>query len=230
MGQKVYAISDLHLSITNPKPMNIFGGNWTNYLEEIQADWNKKVKDNDIVIIAGDISWAMTLEEAKPDLDFIGKLKGHKIIIKGNHEYWWGTISSVRKALPEKVYALQNDSLKIGKHIFCGTRGWMLPEKKQLSEEDNKVLAREVSRLEMSIKDALSKRKREKIICIMHYPPFNSQKIDSPFMQIIEKYKVKKVVYGHLHGRSSCTLFYKKNGVKYYLTSCDKVQNKLVRI
>lgn len=231
MRQRVYAISDLHLSINNPKPMDIFGGNWENYVDRIVADWNKKVKDNDIVIIAGDISWAMKLNDAIPDLEFISKLKGYKIIIKGNHEYWWGTISNVRKVLPDKMYALQNDSLKIGKYIFCGSRGWMLPEKRALKEEDQKILDREVIRLDMSLKEAVAKQcKKEKIICIMHYPPFNSTKASSPFTQVIEKYGVKRVVYGHLHGKSICTLVHKNNGVTYYLTSCDKVNNKLVRI
>ena len=231
MRSRLFAISDLHLSINNPKPMDIFGGNWQDYIQKIKKDWDKKVKDNDIVVIAGDISWAMTLNEAIPDLQFLSTLKGHKIIIKGNHDYWWGTISNVRRALPDKIYALQNDSLKIGKYVFCGSRGWMLPDKKSLSEQDNKIYQREQLRLKMSIDSARKiLNKREKLVCIMHYPPFNSRLEDSEFTKIIEDNNVKTVIYGHLHGKSKSTLVTKRKKTTYYLTSCDKVNNSLVRI
>ena len=131
---KIYAISDLHLSTTCDKPMDIFGGNWEGYTEKIISNWKQKITDDDLVLVAGDISWAMKLEEAKPDLEWIDALPGKKIIIKGNHEYWWKSISSVRAILPDSVKALQNDSIKIGNVIFCGTRGWVIPENKQKTE------------------------------------------------------------------------------------------------
>lgn len=231
MRSKLYAISDLHLSINNPKPMDIFGGNWQGYVDKIKQDWNKKVKDNDIVVIAGDISWAMTLEDAIADIEFLSTLKGHKVIIKGNHDYWWGTISNVRKALPEKMYALQNDSIKINNYVFCGSRGWMLPDKKTLSEQDVKIYKREQLRLKMSIESGKKLMdKKDKLVCIMHYPPFNNQLQDSEFTKIIEDNGVKTVIYGHLHGKSICTLVAKRKKTTYYLTSCDKVNNTLVRI
>ncbi len=231
MKQRIFSISDLHLSINNPKPMDIFGENWEGYLSKIEADWNKKVSENDIVLIAGDISWAMKLEDAAADLKYISKLKGSKILIKGNHDYWWSSISKIRNILPDKMYALQNDAVKIGKYVFCGTRGWSLPEKKDFNEEDKKILIREQNRLELALMQATKlKDKKSKIICMMHYPPFNSKIEDSVFTKLMEKYKVKSVVYGHLHGKSKSSLFVKKNKIKYYLTSCDKLENKLIKI
>ena len=109
---KVFAISDLHLSINNPKPMDIFGPVWDRYLEEIEEDWNNKVDDGDIVLISGDISWAMRLKEALPDLEYLSKFKGYKVIIKGNHDYWWSAIGYFRKNLGDKLYDLQNDEIK----------------------------------------------------------------------------------------------------------------------
>ena len=125
---KVFAISDLHLSFSCDKPMNVFGGAWENYLQEIEQSWNELVSDDDIVIIAGDISWAMKLSEAVADLEYIGKFKGKKIIIKGNHDYWWSSISAVRNVLPKDVYAIQNDALKIGNFVFVVAVGGQMTQ------------------------------------------------------------------------------------------------------
>ena len=229
----VFAISDLHLSINNPKPMDIFGPTWDNYLDSIRADWQNKVTDQDIVIIAGDISWAMTLDDAIVDLEYISNFgPGKKIIIRGNHDYWWSTISKVRSILPQDIYAIQNDCVKFDNIILCGTRGWILPEREPLDAQDQKIVDREVIRLEMTLKEASKNlQPGDEIVCIMHYPPFNSKREDSPFTRLIEDYGIKKVVYGHLHG-SSCKAdpVVIKNGVTYYLTSCDKIDNKLVQI
>ena len=230
---KIFAISDLHLSINCNKPMNIFGPVWENYWEDIVADWNEKVSEEDIVLISGDISWAMKLEEAVADLKLIGSLKGKKIIIRGNHDYWWHSITAIRNVLPENLFALQNDSIKIGKAVFAGTRGWAIPENPNLvSEEDKKMLNREALRLELSLKNAKDKlEENDKFYCLIHYPPFNSRLEDSSFTEILEKYNVNKVIYGHLHGKSGRTVLEaNKNGIDYYLTSCDKVNNKLVLI
>ena len=124
---KIFAISDLHLSNSCDKPMDIFGGNWEGYTDKIIQNWNKRVGTEDLVLIAGDISWAMKLEEAQADLDWIDKLPGRKIIIKGNHEYWWKSISAVREILPQSIMAIQNDAIKIDDFIICGTRGWTVP-------------------------------------------------------------------------------------------------------
>ena len=150
---KVYAISDLHLSNSCDKPMDIFGGNWENYTSKIIDNWSKSVKQDDIVLVAGDISWAMKLEEAVSDLNWIDALPGTKILIKGNHEYWWKSISSVRQILPQSIKAIQNDAIKIGKFIFCGTRGWNVPDEnnKDFSDEDMKIFKREVERLKLTL-------------------------------------------------------------------------------
>lgn len=222
---RVFAISDLHLSINNPKPMDIFGPVWDNYLDKIFADWRERVGEDDIVLLAGDFSWAMKLEEAVADLNLIGALPGKKIIIRGNHDYWWDSISKLREKLPQNFYAIQNDSLKIGKYIFCGTRGWTF--------DDEKLKNRELLRLEMSLKSAVDqKADDEEIICMIHFPPYEKGYKSTEYTDLIEKYGIKKVVYGHLHGvwnskvLKECNI----NGVTYYLTSCDMTDNKLILI
>ena len=133
----IFALSDLHLPLGIDKPMDIFGGNWEGYTDKIIENWKAKVSADDIVLIAGDISWAMKLDEAKADLEWIDKLPGKKIIIKGNHEYWWKSISAVRELLPASMMAIQNDAIKIDNYVICGTRGWNVPETgKEFLEED----------------------------------------------------------------------------------------------
>lgn len=231
---KVFAISDLHMSINNPKPMDIFGPSWDNYIEEIWADWAQKVADDDIVIIGGDISWAMHLEDAVADLKEIRKNKGKIVMIRGNHDYWWASIGKVRAALPPDMWALQNDALKFDGVIICGTRGWNLPDTKGFNADDQKILDREVLRLEMSLAHAKKlQTNNEKIICVIHYPPFNIRREASPFTKLMEQYGVSWVVYGHLHfpqPKERLQPLIEKNGIKYYLTSCDLVKNKLTEI
>jgi predicted phosphohydrolase len=187
----------------------------------------------------------MYLEEAQSDLDFIGRLKGTKILVRGNHDYWWSSISKVRAALSKGTHALQNDSMRFGHAVICGTRGWTIPEPPSTAEETGgledpdyknsaeniKIYNREVERLRMSLKDASSKREEgDVLICLTHFPPFNASE-ESGFTALFNEYKVDKVVYGHLHGVKDNYPLYCERGVTgYYLTSCDKVKNKLVRI
>ncbi len=230
---KIFAISDLHLCLSGAKPMDVFGESWANYLDEIKQDWNSKVSCDDVVLMSGDMSWALKLEEATKDLEYLNSLNGTKIIIRGNHDYWWKSISKLRNELPANIYPLQNDAIKLGDYIIAGTRGWVVPEKnKPQSEEDKKIYDRELIRLELSLKHAHSLRQNnEKIICMIHFPPFNSSLEVSDFTSIIEKYGVSVVVYGHLHGKASRAVNHAKiNGVDYFLTSCDKINNKLVRL
>ena len=227
---KIFAISDLHLSVNNPKPMDIFGPAWEDYVENVFADWKEKVQSEDVVLMCGDFSWAMKLEEAKSDFDLFKTLPGTKIIIRGNHDFWWNSISALRKILPKDFYAIQNDAIKIGKSIFCGTRGWLIPDD-NFSAENQKIFDREVLRLELSLKKAMGlKEHGDKIYCLMHYPPMNSQKESNAFTNLIENYSVNKVIYGHLHAKKFPELFFARNGVEYYLTSCDLVKHKLVLI
>lgn len=232
---KVFAVSDPHLSFTAEKPMSIFGAVWENHWEAIAADWLEKVGADDIVLLPGDISWGMTTDEARKDLETIGAMPGKKIYVKGNHDYWWGSLSKVRGILPEGSYCIQNDALKFGKFIFCGSRGWSVPEiGVKPDPNDEKLLRREQLRLELSLKAAekLATGDPQEIkIGMMHFPPFDSRMSSTPFTDLFAKYGVKKVVYGHLHGQK-CRAELKsvKNDVEYYLTSCDITGNKLVFI
>ena len=229
---KVFSISDLHLSINSNKPMDIFGPVWENYLEEIEASWDSLVSDDDIVLIPGDISWAMYLKDAVADLKYISHFKGKKVLLRGNHDYWWKSISELRRNLPENMYAVQNDAIKFENVIICGSRGWVVPETTHKSEEDEKIYKRELIRLELSLKEATTLRQDgDVLICLTHYPPFNSRHEDSDFTRLMEKYGVNKAVFGHLHSYDKRqALTYSKNGIDYFLTSCDLVKNQLVRI
>lgn len=225
---KVFAISDLHLSINNPKPMDIFGPAWDNYVENIIEDWKSKVSDNDLVLMAGDFSWAMALEDTKKDFELLKELKGKKIIIRGNHDYWWKSISAVREFLPEGFYAIQNDAIKFGNVIVCGTRGWTFPNGEPA---DEKIFNREVIRLELTLKQAFAMREEgDKIVCMMHYPPVNAKREDSEFSRLLKDYQVDAVIFGHLHGYKTQQLKFLKDELPYYLTSCDMVGNKLIEI
>ena len=224
---KVYAISDLHLSFNSDKPMDVFGEKWENYENKIKNNLDKVVKDEDVVIIAGDLSWAMQMSEIDADFEYIASLKGKKIVVRGNHDYWWKSITAIRdKFEPRGIFALQNDSIKFGKKVFAGTRGWVVPETgKGMSEEDQKIYNRELIRLEMALESA-SKRLEEgdELIAVLHFPPFNSTLDDSDFTNLLEKYGVKKCVYGHLHGKTKyASSVQNKNGIEYYLSSCDKI-------
>lgn len=229
---KVFAISDLHLSINSNKPMNIFGPVWENYLEEIENSWSSLVTENDLVLISGDISWAMKLNDAKADLNYLSKFSGKKVIIKGNHDYWWSSISGVRSLLPENLYALQNDALRFGNYVVCGSRGWTVPEITHKTEDDEKIYKRELIRLELSLKSALElKQGGDTLIVMMHYPPFNSKLEENDFTKLFEQFGVDIVVYGHLHSYDKKQrLITYINNIKYYLTSCDLVGNKLIEI
>ena len=229
---KVFAISDLHLSFSGAKPMDIFGPAWEDYLDNIEKEIEEKVSNDDLLLLAGDLSWALKLEEAMADINYISKFKGKKVIIKGNHDYWWQSITKVRENLPNDVFALQNDVLRFDNFLICGTRGWSCPENNAFSNEDRKLYNRESERLKLSL-FAMEKVRLEtdKVICLMHFPPFNAKRQPSLFSEQIEKHKIDAVVYGHLHGKDCrADLCIKLNGISYYLTSCDLVKNKLTRI
>ena len=229
---KIYAISDLHMCLNGSKPMDVFGTKWHNYLEKIFADWEKKVTDDDVVLIGGDISWAMDLDEAIKDIRTLVPLKGKKVFVRGNHDYWWKSISRVREALPENFYALQNDSLKFGKYIVCGSRAWCVEGSPDFREADRKIYRREAERLRLALYSAEKQREEgDEIFCLIHYPPFNVRRENSLFTDLFEEKGVSKVIYGHLHGTESRTdLKIVKNGIEYFLTSCDRADNKLTLI
>lgn len=229
---KIFAISDLHLSTTADKPMNVFGAFWDNHAEKIKADWKSKVSGEDVVLIAGDLSWAMKLEDAKKDLDSFADLPGKKVVIRGNHDYWWQSISRVREAMGDSFTVLQNDAIKIGNLIITGTRGWTVDGGGEYTAEDEKLYLRENERLRLCF-NAVKKLREEgdKVILMMHYPPFNVRREDSLFTAMIEENRVDAVVYGHLHGKACRSdLEIKRNGIRYFLTSCDQLDFKLAEI
>lgn len=229
---KIYAISDLHISTNTDKPMDVFGGNWVGYLDKIHKNWQETVSDDDVVLIGGDISWAMNLDDAAKDIQTLIPLRGKKVFIKGNHDYWWSSISRVRDILPQGFYALQNDAIKFGNVVICGSRCWSVPGAPDFKEHDMKLYLRESERLKLSLNAAKSMlNDGDKLIATVHFPPFNAKKEDTAYTELFEEYGVDSVIYGHIHGNKTKTeKFVLKNGVKYYLTSCDQTDNKLTEI
>ena len=220
---RVFAVSDLHLSGAVPgKAMDVFGPQWEAHADKIAQAWRENVAPQDIVLVAGDISWAMTLQEAVCDLAWVGALPGRKILLKGNHDFWWGSIGRVRALLSVQTYALQNDCVRVGRLVFAGSRGWTCPTGAGDTPEDRKIYLREAIRLEMSLQQAA--KTGLPIVGMMHYPPFNEKQEDSLFTQLFERYGVRQVVYGHLHGPATRYAFNGwRNGVHYTLTSCDAI-------
>lgn len=216
----LYAISDLHLAFNVDKPMDIFGERWLNHDEKIKNNWTSKVTDEDTVLIAGDISWSMKAEDSKHDLDWINDLPGKKIISKGNHDYWWGSISKLN-AMYDNMKFLQNNFYTYEDYAICGTRGWTVPGGDKFTQHDRKIFDRECIRLKLSL-DAAKKAGYNKFIVMLHYPPTNEKFEETEIIKIIKEYEVEKVIYGHLHGPANYKI---KNevvdGTEYIITSCD---------
>ncbi|MEG0268667.1 MAG: metallophosphoesterase [Clostridia bacterium] len=219
----IYAIGDLHLPGHGQKPMNIFGSHWEGHFETISTNWIRDIKPTDIVLIPGDISWAMQLEQAADDLAAIAALPGRKLILRGNHDYWWSSLQKVREALDPSIYALQNDALRIENHVFCGTRGWLFPTQQQtLTAQDEKIYQRELLRLRMSLTQAKEIASGDDITVLMHFPPLFADGRSTAFTELLEEFSVRRVVYGHLHGSGIKIAFEgEREGINYCLTSCD---------
>ncbi len=226
----VYAIADLHLPADGDKPMDVFGAHWERHFERICEDWQARVSDDDLVLMPGDISWAMRLNDAKPDLDAIGRLAGVKVLTRGNHDYWWSSISRVREALPNGTYAIQNDALFINGCLIAGTRGWILPAE-GVADDDKRIFEREVLRLSMSLKRARALDGRAPLVCMLHYPPITDSMRENALTRLFGDYGVSHVVYGHLHGSSLYGAFRgTSDGVCYHQVSCDGTDFKLHRV
>lgn len=228
----VYAIGDLHLSLKRPKEMDIFGAHWKNHFEKISADWNARVQEQDVVLIPGDISWAMAMEDVRPDLDAICALPGKKILLKGNHDYWWGSYNKVKELLSGECYALQNNCLVLGEYVFCGTRGWLFPQDEHFKEHDKKIFEREKLRLRMSL-DCAKKFPDKTIIVMMHFPPIYEKVQDTGFVDVLKEYPVREVVFGHLHGEILKQIHLRNveiDGMNFNLVSADYLDFKLLKI
>lgn len=199
---RLFAIADPHLSLAEPKPMDVFGGNWEGHPEIFFRRWRETVAAEDLVLVPGDISWAMHLRDALLDLEAIGNLPGQKIILRGNHDYWWSGIGKVRSALPAGMFALQNDALRFGDLVVAGARGWTCPGSFDFSEDDEKIYKREVERLSLSL-EAAAKLGGERLVVMLHYPPTNARLEPSGFTELLEAAKPEAVVFGHIHGEGS---------------------------
>lgn len=232
----IYVIADLHLSFKKPKPMNIFGDNWENHEEKIKKDWIEKVKSEDVVIMPGDFSWAMSLEDAYLDFAFLEKLPGRKLLLKGNHDYWWTTLKKMRKYLEENNFTsidfIYNNSYCVENYILTGTRGWTLND----LNGSNKILNRELGRLELSLGEGIKNNGTDKaIIVFMHYPPITNSAIlnqsELKFVKVMESYGVKQCFYGHLHSHSHKDAIEGNiGGIEFNLISADYLDFKLKKI
>lgn len=222
---RVFAIGDLHLPFGVNKPMDIFGG-WDNYTERLEYNWNNNVSVDDTVVIVGDLCWAMSLEEAVPDFDFVSrKLNGNKIVLKGNHDYWWNTMSKMNSFLErygyDNIKILHNNAFLAGDISVCGSRGWINDDGEPA---DAKVLAREAGRLEMSIKEAL--KLDGEPTAFIHYPPIYGAEQNYYILEVLHKYNIKRCYYGHVHGGFCFPKAFQgeRDGITYKMVSADYVK------
>ena len=219
----LYAIADLHLSLSSGKPMNIFPG-WDNHVERLEKNWQATVSPDDTVVVPGDISWAINFDEAKADFDFIDRRNGHKVIMKDNHDYWWNSMAKMNRFLEENgfdtITIVHNNYYPYGEYGICGTRGWI---KDTEEPADAKVLAREAGRLETSIKAALADGKKP--IVFLHYPPIFANDYNREILDVLFRYDIKTCYYGHLHGNAHrYAVCGEVDGINYQLIAGDFVQ------
>ncbi len=196
---RIFAIADLHLSFAVDKPMDIFGSAWADHPRRIREAWTGTVENGDVVLIPGDISWAMRLAEAAPDFAFLEELPGTKVIIRGNHDYWWSSLSKVRKALPPSVIPLQNNSVVFGSTRIAGTRLWIDPslQLENASPDDDKIWDREVERLKLSLASLPGGLERK--IVMTHFPPISLHGRESRAVEAAREYGCDVWVFGHMH-------------------------------
>jgi uncharacterized protein len=243
---KVWAIADLHLCFSVPeKSMEIFGPDWKNYPERIKSNWLEKIDEKDLVLLPGDISWSKNPEEAKKDLMWLDSLPGTKIMIKGNHDYWWTTLSKLKQILPPSIYFIQNNALTFNEVSIAGARLWDTDEyefsdyvryvenpsasKIEKIQDDEKIFKREIIRLELSLEKMDQKAKIKIAMC--HYPPISATLEDSVASHLLEKYGINYCVFGHLHHLDkSKKIFGEKRGIKYLLTSSDYLEFKPLQV
>lgn len=227
----IFAIGDLHLSGTPPKkPMNIFGENWTGHWEKISTYWRDVVTDDDVVLLPGDISWGMTFEEAAEDLLAIDRLPGRKVLVKGNHDYWWATSAKMRQKLPASITFIHNSYIAIKDIAICGSRGWVNPLDSMFTEQDQKIYEREQSRIAASVQAARNDGYL-RIILATHYPMVYCGDTDSQYARALAEKGIEHYVYGHLHSEGIVLgpvgVFH---GVHYHLVSCDAINFTLTLV
>ncbi len=223
-------MGDLHLSLSSDKSMDIFGG-WENYVERIKENWNREVSPEDTVVVPGDISWAMSLKEAVADFRYIHELPGRKIILKGNHDYWWTTAAKMNNFLAENgfnsIFILHNNHYAYENYGICGTRGWINDDSEPA---DAKVLAREAQRLETSI--ASAENAGLEPLVFLHYPPLYGNEYNPDLLEVMYRHNIKRCWYGHIHGRKGHqnAVNGERDGIVFQLVSTDYVQFCPVKI
>ena len=223
-------MGDLHLSLSSDKSMDIFGG-WENYVERIKENWNREVSPEDTVVVPGDISWAMSLKEAVADFSYIHELPGRKIILKGNHDYWWTTAAKMNNFLAENgfdsIFILHNNHYAYENYGICGTRGWINDDSEPA---DAKVLAREAQRLETSI--ASAENAGLEPLVFLHYPPLYGNEYNPDLLEVMYRHNIKRCWYGHIHGRKGHqnAVNGERDGIVFQLVSADYVQFCPVKI
>jgi hypothetical protein len=217
----LYAIADLHLSLGEDKPMDVFEG-WEGYIPRLEKNWRAVVRPEDTVVVAGDISWAMKLEASEQDFRFLNSLPGRKLLLKGNHDYWWSTRRKIETYFAEKGFntlsLIHNSSARAGDYAVCGTRGWLYDAE---SAEDQKIVAREVGRLTLSLEEG--KKLGGKPIVFLHYPPVYDGMECAEIMDVLVQHGISDCYYGHIHGSAAArrSPAGEYRGVKMHLISCD---------
>ena len=219
----LYTIGDLHLSLSTAKPMDIFDG-WHNYVEKIKENWCNLIRTEDTVVLAGDISWAMSIEQAEIDFKFVNDLPGEKIILKGNHDYWWTTKTKMENFFDSRglttLKILHNNHYQYKEYGICGTRGWI---NETTEPADAKVLAREAARLDMSIKSAVNVGLIP--IVFLHYPPIYAGNYNYDILNVLYQHNIKQCFYGHIHGKSSnYAINGERDGINFKLIASDYLQ------
>jgi len=221
----LYALADLHLSSSGSKPMDVFGELWRGHADRMADGWDRQVRPEDTVLLAGDLSWAVDLEEAAPDLAWIGSRPGRKLLLRGNHDGWWTSLAKVRRALPAGCEPLQNDATRVGEWVVLGTRGWLQPEDPLANEADEKVFRRELGRLRLSV-EAADRRfgRTAPRLAMVHYPPWLLDREPSEVVPILHDAGVTVCVYGHLHGDDHrLARTGRHRGIDYYFVAADAV-------
>lgn len=224
----LYTISDLHLPLGINKPMNIFGSAWDNYVERLGDNWQDTVGANDTVVLPGDFSWATYLEQSVADFEFLDKLNGRKILSKGNHDYWWTTMNKMKKFVAEQGFKniefMQNNAFRYEDTAICGSRGWIHPQWDGFGENDRKIYDREVIRAELALQGADG---CDDIIFFSHYPVRSSKSGENEMTELLRKYNVKDIVYGHLHGSAhKYAVTGERDGIQYHFVSADYLRFK----
>ncbi|HEY5562035.1 MAG TPA: metallophosphoesterase [Clostridiaceae bacterium] len=223
----LFAISDFHLSLSQEKPMGIFGDNWVDHMEKLEKNWIEVISKEDTVLICGDLSWSMNMNEGLKELEWVDNLPGKKILIRGNHDYWWHGINKLNSLFSDMMF-IQNNYFTYEDVAICGTRGWLCPGEDGFDSKNEKIYLRELNRLELSLKASEGFNRR---IVMLHYPPGNDKNEDSGFIKLIKKYSAEKVVYGHLHGPFNYKILEGlKDGTEYNLTSCDYLDFKPIKL